>query len=143
MNIKASWEEIDELVNSLAEKIRQSGVKPRFIYGIPRGGWIVAVMLSHKLGGVPVTQNPRERFVLFVDDICDEGKSLLYHSNKSEEYTTAVLYARTDIFSPDFVGEYIDNHIYVDFPWETKRADRYAGKLIKEEERNGEQNDLF
>jgi len=50
-----SWNEIDELVNSLTQQITQSGIQIENIFGLQRGGLIPAVMISHKLG-IPMTK---------------------------------------------------------------------------------------
>ncbi len=41
-----SWNEIDELVNSLTQQITQSGIQIENIFGLQRGGLIPAVMIS-------------------------------------------------------------------------------------------------
>lgn len=46
--IPISWEEIDQVVFSLAEKVQQDG-NPKIIVGIQRGGLIPGVLLSHYL----------------------------------------------------------------------------------------------
>ena len=77
------WSDIDSITNDLAEKILELYVKPIYICGIPRGGLIPAVILSHKTG-IPYQQisstNPSPvadfSHVLFVDDICDSGNTL-------------------------------------------------------------------
>ena len=46
--IPISWEEIDQVVSSLAERIPQDG-NPEIIVGIQRGGLIPSVILSHYL----------------------------------------------------------------------------------------------
>ena len=45
-----SWNDIEALVDNLAEQINQLDKKPFYIYGVPRGGAIPAVWLSHKTG---------------------------------------------------------------------------------------------
>ena len=116
---RISWDEFEELINNLAEQIKASGIKPRFIYGIHRGGVIPSVMLSHRLNGVPLIDKPDTSFVLFVDDIADEGKSLTYYSSKSDCFTTATLFVRRGSgFVPDFFAEEVDKDTWVAFPWE-------------------------
>ena len=44
-----SWLDYDSLVNQLAEKIKASNIDFGFVHGVPRGGVIPAVMLSHIL----------------------------------------------------------------------------------------------
>ena len=51
-----TWDEVDELVDRIATRITNEFSNITHIYGIPRGGLIPAVMLSHKLG-IPLTDN--------------------------------------------------------------------------------------
>ena len=77
------WSDIDNITNNLTEKILELYVRPIYICGIPRGGLVPAVILSHKTG-IPYQQissinpTPVSNFshVLFVDDICDSGDTL-------------------------------------------------------------------
>ena len=48
--LKLSWELIDELTDKIATEVSRNYKEIKFIYGIPRGGLIPAVILSHKLG---------------------------------------------------------------------------------------------
>ncbi len=119
--LNVTWNDLDEMLDALAYYIKQSPIKPKYIYGISRGGLVPAVMLSHRLGGVPITFNPSEDFVIFVDDISDGGKSLTYYSTLSRCYTTAALFVRKDTeFVPDFSVEEISKEQWVNFPWEIK-----------------------
>ena len=47
--IYLTWKDIEDAVTSLAHRIKESGIEITSIYGLPRGGLIPAVMLSHKL----------------------------------------------------------------------------------------------
>jgi uncharacterized protein len=84
-----SWNEIDELVNSLTQQISQSEIEIENIFGLQRGGLIPAVMVSHKLG-IPMTKGTISPNTLIIDDICDSGvtfaiflkrikKNMLFH----------------------------------------------------------------
>lgn len=65
----------------LAELIRPNKDKYKYLYGIPRGGCIVAIWLSHQLGIEYVTDvdlevlGPNSK-ILIVDDIADTGITL-------------------------------------------------------------------
>ena len=45
-----SWGDIEEQVDRLAEQINRMDKKPFYLYGVPRGGLIPAVMMSHLTG---------------------------------------------------------------------------------------------
>ena len=76
MNYKVylTWEEVDDLVNILKQKVLDELPEIGSVMGIARGGLIPAVMLSHKLG-VPYT-NLIDPNTLVVDDICDSGVTI-------------------------------------------------------------------
>ena len=65
------WDEINALVFRLRFKIGFF----KNIYGLPRGGLIPAVMLSHQLG-IPMAKGDIGPDTLIVDDICDSGETL-------------------------------------------------------------------
>ena len=44
-----TWDQVDNLVDIIAAQVRKEFSNTTHIYGIPRGGLIPAVMLSHKL----------------------------------------------------------------------------------------------
>ena len=67
-----SWQDIEDAIVNLAHQIKNSDETIEAITGLPRGGLIPAVLLSHKLG-VPYV-NPYNDFdgyenVLIIDDI--------------------------------------------------------------------------
>ncbi len=45
-----SWDDVNDLVNNLCDKIRHDQINIDSVHGIPRGGLIPAVLISHKLG---------------------------------------------------------------------------------------------
>ena len=62
------WVEIDSLIFQLLYRIRTSELKFKNIYGLPRGGLIPAVMLSHRLE-IPLVKGDIGPDTLIVDDI--------------------------------------------------------------------------
>ena len=69
------WGEIDSLIFRLMYQIKESGLKFKNIYGVPRGGLIPAVILSHKLN-IPLVKGDIGPDTLVIDDICDSGETL-------------------------------------------------------------------
>lgn len=69
------WVEIDSLIFRLIYQIKESGLKFKNIYGVPRGGLIPAVILSHKLN-IPLVKGDIGPDTLVIDDICDIGETL-------------------------------------------------------------------
>ena len=62
------WEEINLLVENLAQKIEISNTLIKDLFGLQRGGLIPAVMLSHRLG-IPMRKGTISPNTLIVDDI--------------------------------------------------------------------------
>ena len=109
-----SWEEVETLVNILHENILESDENFDTIWGLPRGGLIPAVMLSHKTG-IPYGTDYGNALV--VDDICDSGKTL-----QQLEYKTAVLHYKphTSIIEPTFYACKFKSDDWIVYPWENK-----------------------
>ena len=119
-----SWATIDELVTVIAKKIHTDSPNIDSIYGIPRGGLIPAVLLSHKLG-LPLVQKPRSNS-LVVDDISDSGNTFidfidtLYkpHVYFPDVKTASLFERQNTAFKPDYVGLHIEYQDWLVFPWE-------------------------
>jgi hypoxanthine phosphoribosyltransferase len=115
-----SWKVLDNYISLLADKIKAKLGRVNGIFGLPRGGLVPAVMLSHKLN-VPLLLAPCEGCVV-VDDIADTGTSLLHY--KERGYKIAVIwYKPKSKVKPDFcaVNESRSKMggAWVVFPWET------------------------
>lgn len=95
--MKVSWSTVEHLVTKIESAVDES--KFQNIYGVPRGGLVPAVMLSHKLK-LPIITNPDHinESTLIVDEICDSGdtfqslpmqckKVALYSKEHSEHLT--------------------------------------------------------
>lgn len=118
---KISFEEYDNAISLLAQRIKASGKKYTAVYGIPRGGYYPAIQLSNILG-IPVVTSPISG-VLIVDDIMDSGatltpytqdKAVVYCKNTEQAADKGILFAEPfnewlDI--PDEKGCGIEDHI--------------------------------
>ena len=116
MKLHLTWQDIDELVDKLHKEIIKSGIKVEKIYGIPRGGLIPAVLLSHKMN-IPLTNYMYSKNVLIIDDICDSGQTL---EEVLTDNPTAVLHYKphTSIFKPTLYSEEFKNDDWIVYPWE-------------------------
>lgn len=74
--VYVTWEQVDEFVEYVATILEKQHQQISGVFGIPRGGLIFAVMLSHRLK-VPLLSSAFEG-CLIVDDICDSGESLVH-----------------------------------------------------------------
>ena len=114
--IYLSWDDVDDLVNDLCDKIRFDQPNIDSVHGIARGGLIPAVLISHKLG-LPYVQAVGKN-TLVVDDICDTGVTL----EKGPGVYTAVLHYKphTSCFQPTMWSEIHEGDEWLIYPWETK-----------------------
>jgi len=116
-NVYVSWNEFDCSIKLLAKMIKQSKeVNVSNIYGIPRGGLMIAICLSHLLS-LPIVYFHLTDDTLIVDDVVDTGRTL--EGRYYEGYKIASLYwCKEASFKPDiYVNQKLKNQ-YIIFPWE-------------------------
>ena len=120
-----TWDAVDYAVTRMVEVYKERGLECTHIYGLHRGGYIPAVMLSHRLG-LPLLKElspSNQDKVLVVDDIADTGETL---ENTCVELLNEVIFTlhkheRSSI-EPDFyVFEKGDDWIV--YPWEDGEKD--------------------
>lgn len=114
-----TWKQIDEAVDIVYNKI-PNDIKNslRGIYGIPRGGLVAAVMLSHKLN-IPIFDSPRVRPILIVDDIADTGGTLTPFKDTNDVYIATLFYHVQSITIPNYWA-FTKSDRWQVYPWETK-----------------------
>ena len=105
---KITFEEYDNAISLLAQKIKASGKKYTAVYGIPRGGYYPAIQLSNILG-IPAVTSPING-VLIVDDIMDSGATLTpYTQDKAVVYCKDIEKAeKSGIFYAEPFNEWLD-----------------------------------
>jgi len=121
-----SWEEYQTMVDKLAAMLCSSEMlfqmPQMFLWGIPRGGTIVAISISHfneQLFGYwkenPLTYGNCSDLVI-VDDIVDSGDTATpYH----KKFPVASLFVRGfSSFEPDWYVEKLEDNTWIKFPWE-------------------------
>jgi len=116
MKLHLTWKDIDELVDKLHKEIIKSGIKVKKIYGMPRGGLIPAVMLSHKMN-IPLTTYMYTKNTIIVDDICDSGQTL---QEVLAPNPTAVLHykPKTSKLKPTLFAKELTIDHWIVYPWE-------------------------
>lgn len=112
MKIHISWNEVDLMVQELVRQIRLTSDQSPSIFGIPRGGLIPAVMLSHHLG-IPLVNKPSQR-TLVVDEIADTGQTLKTFTQRS----AVLIWKKSSVVKPSFHGRQVDSDRWIVFPWE-------------------------
>lgn len=103
---RISWDEVMRMSIQLSKKMRG-----KHIWGVPRGGSIVAAIMSfHDC----VLVDAITEADVVVDDIADSGRTL-----QELRSPTAVLVVRSSAcYKPTFWTAILDTSAYVLFPWE-------------------------
>lgn len=117
-----SWQDIDEAVERLSSNIINSKKKVTGVTGLPRGGLIPAVMLSHKLN-IPFISEDEESdrgYLLIVDDICDSGTTLEQYKEYKYVLTATIHHKLSASVEPDFWWKLAPNNEWIVYPWESK-----------------------
>ena len=122
-----SWRTFVSCVNKIENRIKTNYSHKKFkvLWGIPRGGLVLAAMLSHRLN-VPLCSKdtiPKIRPLLLVDDIADTGKTLkgvlsLTENNDDIVIATIHYHKQSSIIPDIWIKEKKDKWIV--YPWETK-----------------------
>ena len=137
MNTKLvlSWKEIEFYIDKLVTQIQKSNLEFKYITGIPRGGLIPAVLLSHKLN-IPYLPFEsvsglflfNQKDVLIVDDISDTGNTLF---DIADLKLATLLVRHTSKLFPDFYAEEIKDDSWIVFPWEQVSAPAIQDYLVQ------------
>jgi len=114
---KLTWAGFESLITVLKEKIVSSGKVFDNVYGIPRGGLVTAVVLSHQLG-LPLLTVRRHvtASTLVVDDISESGKTLLPFVRRGCIIATLHVVHNACVI-PNFVAK-VRNTDWIVYPWE-------------------------
>ena len=133
-----SWNVVDECVLDIAEHILRTEIKFEGVYGIPRGGVILAVMLSHKLD-IPYFDDIEHALgngkeFIIIDDITDTGKTLNnYKKMDSSEiayYVTIHEHEQSSV-KPDYSVLYKEDK-WIVYPWETTNSEEIQDYIANE-----------
>ena len=142
--VSYSWKQFDADCKKLAEDIKPL-VERGYIdalYGLPRGGLLVAVRLSHLLNlRVVLMEGEANKRTIVVDDILDTGKTMEHFLlRNSRVWAMAVLHQNMDIptLAKMALRKTIPMRItwftyarakngWIVYPWETKESSKYDG----------------
>ena len=106
------WPEIHECVNILCSKIINDYPNIDSVMGLPRGGMIPAVLISHQLD-IPFVLHPGKN-TLVVDDINDTGETL---SKAPGAYWAVLHHKPTSKFQHNFYAKEVNDQ-WIVYPWE-------------------------
>ncbi|OGN16570.1 MAG: hypothetical protein A3B99_01940 [Candidatus Yanofskybacteria bacterium RIFCSPHIGHO2_02_FULL_44_12b] len=125
-----TWREFESDCDKLASLIKKSGRGFDSLYGIPRGGLILAVRLSHKLGLPLIMHNANVgKGTLIVDDIADSGGTMIEFLGRKKYATATLFYNKTSKYTPTYFCRKKTD--WVVFPWEEEETSRYDKTLNK------------
>ena len=123
-----TWDLIDEAVTDIAFNIKNTNKDFKGVYCIPRGGLILAVMLSHKLDlPLIMSKDELDENSIIIDDIADTGKTLLDFT-EYESYVVTIHEHEQSLIKPDYsVLDKGDKWIV--YPWETEDSEEIQDYL--------------
>lgn len=110
--LQVTWTDVDDFIDKVT--IHYATKNLTGVYGIPRGGLILAVMASHSLG-IPLLQAPMKG-CLVIDDISDTGITLKHYRDKGYQIATMFSTKNTQV-KPDLTMFTKDDE-WIVFPWE-------------------------
>ena len=134
--IIVDWDDFEFMATKMAMNYADKGLTR--IVGLSRGGLPIGVKLSNLLG-IPFTplvwqtrsgeeqdvlgllqiENKNDiKTTLFVDDICDSGKTIAQINAIVEKITWAVLINKIP-GSVDYAAEVMEGDEWIEFPWES------------------------
>ena len=123
--IKYTWQEFDKDSKNIAKKFMPYKSMIRDVYGVPRGGLVLAVKLAHLLNK-PVLMEKRKigRFTLVCDEISDTGKKLrqTLTDKKYKVFGITTIFKREDnkFDKIDYFVKVKKINNWIDFPWENE-----------------------
>ena len=121
---KMQWWTFDASLSKLKTQINPYKDQIKNIYGVPRGGLVIAVALSNYYN-IPLITNQKkiDERTLVCDDLSDSGATFLNLLQKYHVTFTACLIVKKDTtnFFPTFFPSTIDGNKWIVFPWEGSR----------------------
>lgn len=121
MKLYYSYTNFKQDIQQIAQEIHSTHPEIKYVYGLPRGGSIIAVVLSHILNLKYLTSLDEEHTpekTIVVDDVSDSGLTLksIHNINK---YTTATLFIKEGTaFLPNIYTRITKRKIWIVYFWE-------------------------
>ena len=127
INYIYTWKKFDSDIIEIEQAIKIKRWKIKCIYGIPKGGLVMAVVLANRLN-LPLILNYHQYIInrkvykpnecLIVDDIADSGRTLKSISGSQISYTITLFKKNISKFIPDMWCRTIGKKYWIKFPWE-------------------------
>ena len=117
---KVTWEMVDEFIEDLAQRVVEADWTPSGVYGLPRGGLVLAVMLSYRLR-IPLLMAPT-RDCIIIDDIADTGRSLMHYTRNETQpnryFIATMFFCERSLVVPETWKYNKKESDWIVFPWE-------------------------
>ena len=128
-----SWKDFDNDVTAIVKMIKENKLDIKNVYGVPRGGLVMGVAISHRLDKPMILDKAKiTKGTLIVDDILDTGKTLnkLW---KNGFLPPCVLCWNDAKLQKNKIPHVIvgteTKGKWVVFPWETKKTSKYDNTI--------------
>lgn len=120
--LKLTWHQFEDMIGAMIHGIQYNfypdfrGIeRPAGVYGLPRGGLVIATVLSNRLN-IPMLQAPCEGCIV-VDDLADSGVTLKHYSDCGYKIFTWG-FKEKSIVIPDWCYQQFAEEDWIVFPWE-------------------------
>ena len=114
-----TWDDMTKYIDELVDEMNKKGIRPTGVYGIPRGGLILATLVSYKMD-IPLLMGATDG-CLIIDDISDSGRTLIHYTSNDTQfnkyYISTMFYHKRSMVKPDFYKFEKDDK-WIVFPWE-------------------------
>ena len=119
--IYVNWNDFEIMMEDLTTQIIKEQIQFDSIYGLPRGGLIPAIILSH-IFDVKLIENKEniKKKTLIVDDISDTGSTLIKLNKVYNPVVTVYSTPWTRYKPICYVADKLDPESWITFPWEYK-----------------------
>ena len=117
------WEDLELLIDKIEDELK-GNTQFKYIYGIPRGGLILAVMLSHRLDLEFIQKLPTNHTqdildsILIVDDIIDKGDTVKEYMKKGFNNFVCLHYKPSSNIPVIFSPQIKTDEEWIVYPWE-------------------------
>ena len=123
------WWEVKQYINNLVERLKKDEYfhleECPGIFTFPRGGFILATLLSYKLD-LPILSNPAKNCII-IDDIIDTGITMKKYSDlmNDKNYFITAMFMKDDQLAEEaefqcFADyfEFVKKDEWIVYPWE-------------------------
>jgi hypoxanthine phosphoribosyltransferase len=124
------WNDIDNLIGKIVKRFEKDTTY-KYVYGIPRGGLVLAVTLSHHLSleflqTLPLNNPEMMEETLVVDDIIDKGDTAKEFQKKGCKHFVCLHYKPESNFPVAFAAEIKTDDEWILYPWESDKSEQVA-----------------